>query len=224
MTRSRPLHSEGEPVRRARRGRVLAAVASWLVIWSLLLAPRSSAEQSAAGSGAGLIYGTLYTAKQANSIAPGVGIALIYRDARGERHQVEARTDDRGRFSFPGLPTDGGESYVLRVQGAERPFLSSPLQFEAGQQRLLFNFVAPGPLPAPAHASPVSAKPTSNAAERKVAPTAPAEVETSSKREAGPMNECLVLLLVLCACAALGFIVRRRKPRSTNPAGGFECR
>jgi hypothetical protein len=124
-----------------------------ILLLPVLLASSGSAPAATQdGTGAGLIYGSLFTAQHADSIAPGTAIALVYRSEDGTKHRVDTMTDANGGFSFPGLATGGDIAYVMRVRGVDRDYLSSPVRFVAGQDRILFNFVMPGRLPAHARA------------------------------------------------------------------------
>jgi hypothetical protein len=130
-----------------RTGRLALALAVALTLALLGARAASGEAETKVAPGSGLIYGSLYTAQNIDSIVPGRPIVLVFRAPDGTKSRQEVITDGNGRFSFPALATDPKIAYVLLVKGATQDYLSAPLHFEEGHDQLLFNFVLPGPLP-----------------------------------------------------------------------------
>ena len=82
---------------------------------------------------AGEIVGGAFTAEHPDSVAAGCSVSLIYRDAAGERQQIDKTTGEDGHFHFAGLSTSPDFSYVIQISYRGRSFLSAPVQFPAGE-------------------------------------------------------------------------------------------
>lgn len=158
-------------------------------------------------AGAGTISGRLFTADHPDSIAPGVGVTLVYRGQGDELQRLSTQSDETGHFHFLDVSPDTSVSYVLRLDYKGREFLGSPIRFLPGQAEITFNVLLSNQMP------PEATLPEGH-------PALPGSQPIVEPAVQNPVHMVLIAAWIAVLFVGMALLARRsgREPRSGMPA------
>lgn len=90
---------------------------------------------------AATIAGRVLTAEDADAIAPGAEVSLVFHSPGGQMEQRQTTADASGHFHFVDLAADTSIAYVLQIDYRGTQFLSAPIRFTPEEETIDYNIV-----------------------------------------------------------------------------------